>query len=129
MNKCICGKEISDRAKTCSATCRSRLARSVASDDESVANATVNESVASSVASELPANFGQADCQCWHCKGNRINKNKNVINHGPYKTAAELGLNEINRVTLPGDIDYDGVCNDAKYDSHRTVRRIGPAST
>ena len=54
-------------------------------------------------------NFGQSDCQCMHCQSNRVNGNKSIINHGGYKTAAELGSNEFNRVTLPGDIDYDGV--------------------
>lgn len=35
----------------------------------------------------------------------------NTINIGAYKSASELGGNEFNRVSLPGDSDYSGVCN------------------
>jgi len=69
--------------------------------------------------SALPANFGQPDCQCMHCQQNRRSNHKRVLNHGEYKPAALLGKNEINRVSLPGDVDYQGVCNDSKYDSRR----------
>jgi len=71
------------------------------------------------IADELPANFGQPDCQCMHCQQNRRSKHPRVINHGDYKLANELVANEINRVSLPGDVDYEGVCNDSKYDSRR----------
>lgn len=55
--------------------------------------------------------YGQADCQCKHCKQNRTNGGKHTINHGPYKTASQLADNEVNRVSLPGDPDYVGVCH------------------
>lgn len=46
MNKCkICGKD-SGRGKTCGSTCRSKLARSVASASVATENATVEQSVA-----------------------------------------------------------------------------------
>jgi hypothetical protein len=61
----------------------------------------------------LPANYGQPDCQCKHCRQNRANKSKLVINHGDYKKASELADNEVNRVTLPGDVDYEGITNAA----------------
>lgn len=54
-----------------------------------------------------PDNYGQQDCQCQHCQANRRNGSSHTINHGPYKTAAELGPHELNRVTLPGDSDYE----------------------
>ena len=35
----------------------------------------------------------------------------NTCNTGPYKPAHELGQREVNRVSLPGDADYHGVCS------------------
>ena len=45
------------------------------------------------------------------CKNNRERQpaQRKVINHGQYKRAGELASNEINRVSLPGDVDYRGV--------------------
>jgi hypothetical protein len=54
------------------------------------------------------SDYGQADCQCGHCRNNRSTGSRYTLNHGPYKTAAELAKNEINRVALPGDMDYRG---------------------
>lgn len=62
-----------------------------------------------------PANFGLPDCECKHCQSNRANnanratENKLIINHGAYKTSEQLAKNEVNRVSLPGDVDYEGV--------------------
>jgi hypothetical protein len=56
----------------------------------------------------LPANYSQVDCACLHCRGNRTRKISYVLNHGPYKPADELGVNELNRVSLPGDKVYSG---------------------
>ena len=55
---------------------------------------------------EKPVNFGQPDCQCGNCKSNRATGNKHIFNHGTYKPASQLGHNELNRVPLPGDVDY-----------------------
>ena len=55
----------------------------------------------------LPTNFGQPDCQCQHCKGDKVKSGKLVLNHGPYKTHDQLAHNERNRQTLPGDAEYD----------------------
>ena len=54
-----------------------------------------------------PATYGQADCQCMHCKTNRVNGTKLNIIHdrSPNKTSQD-----VQRVSLPGDVDYDGVC-------------------
>ncbi len=56
---------------------------------------------------DLPANFGQIDCECRHCQNNRAAGSKHRINHGPYKPAGELADNELNRVVLPSDMDYE----------------------
>jgi endogenous inhibitor of DNA gyrase (YacG/DUF329 family) len=55
---------------------------------------------------KLPDNYGTSDCQCQSCEQNHINKDRYVINHGDYKDYSQLGDNEINRVALPGDVDY-----------------------
>ncbi len=57
----------------------------------------------------LPASFGQPDCTCQHCSNNRRNGIRKILNHGPTKTKSELAKNELNRVSLPGDVDYKGV--------------------
>lgn len=57
-----------------------------------------------------PHNFGQPDCQCKHCQQNRHSKNQLNINHGSYKRYDQLAPNGVNRQTLPGDVDYVGVC-------------------
>ena len=152
MSKCqICGIECG-RGRTCSSTCRSKLHRSVAAiqqglgtqqqvtepvkvlQKQSVALNKVlhGQSVASSVApgittpegevSEVPENYGEADCQCLHCKQARTNKSRNVLNHGAYKPASKLGPNELNRVSLPGDCDYTGEGRDVKYLCHRIAQ-------
>lgn len=59
------------------------------------------------------ANYGEADCECMYCKSNRANGGKHIINHGPYKPFHLLGRDEFNRVTLPGDIDFQGVSSGA----------------
>lgn len=61
-------------------------------------------------------NYGQPNCQCRHCQTARTNKSKNVINHGSYKTASQLVENEINRVILPGDPDYEPTGNPETHD-------------
>ena len=68
---------------------------------------------------QLPANFGKLDCDCMHCQQNRHQGSKHVINHGTYKPANKLARNELNRVSLSGDVDYAGVCLDGKYDDRR----------
>ena len=115
MNKCkVCGKD-SGKGRTCGPTCRSKLARSVANatvSDATVKKATVDATV------KRPEGFGQADCQCQHCRNNRAGGSKHIINHGKYKTAAELGANELNRVSLPGDVDYSSDRDDVDDARH-----------
>ena len=56
-------------------------------------------------------NYGQDDCQCGMCQCNRNqpDKKKKIINHGDWKPAHELEENEINRVAISGDEDYEGI--------------------
>lgn len=56
-----------------------------------------------------PVNFGQPDCECKHCQYNRTYGNRFTLNHGKWKRVSELGKLELNRVSLPGDVDYVGV--------------------
>lgn len=60
---------------------------------------------------KVPANYGQADCRCRHCQQTKILRERGqlTLNHGARKTITELGDNEINRVSLPDDVDYQGV--------------------
>ena len=48
------------------------------------------------------------DCDHLHCSNARA-RGVHVVNHG-YKQAHQLAMNETNRVSLPGDVDYAGVC-------------------
>lgn len=58
-----------------------------------------------------PANFGKVDCDCGLCKSNRATGSRKKINHGPWKDVTELEQDELNRVTIPGDVDYRGVAH------------------
>ncbi|KKK60168.1 hypothetical protein LCGC14_3027060, partial [marine sediment metagenome] len=42
---------------------------------QKIADATVGKPVP-----DLPANFGQPDCECLHCQQQRSNKSGNIIN-------------------------------------------------
>lgn len=68
-------------------------------------------------------NYGLPDCACLHCRANRKTGNKFILNHGPRKVAAELGTNEINRVSLPGDADYAGVITQSMMKASPTSNR------
>ena len=57
----------------------------------------------------IPTDYGKPGCACLSCRANRASGNRHVINHGSYKPASRLGPKEINRVALPGDVDYSGV--------------------
>ena len=66
------------------------------------------QGVEPNVIPDRPANFAQPACQCRHCANVRAAGSKHVLNHGPYKAAHVLGRHELNRVSLPGDVDYAG---------------------
>ncbi len=54
----------------------------------------------------VPKSYGTKQCQCMHCKQTRRRARPRIINHWARKTATELHNNEVNRVCLPGDVDY-----------------------
>lgn len=128
MAKCLqCGKEYEAKRSTaryCSAKCR-KLAfhknGKVSVPEVSVPSTVTPKGITipegyqddtgAVTGQTLPANFGQIDCQCMHCQQNRRSNHKLLINHGDHKPANQLMKNEVNRVSLPGDIDYDGVCS------------------
>lgn len=56
-----------------------------------------------------PTNFGQPNCECKQCESNRNTGNRHTLNHGAWKSFKELASGELNRVALPGDVDYAGV--------------------
>jgi hypothetical protein len=62
------------------------------------------------IAVVFPDNYSLIDCTCKHCQQNRATGARLSINHGDYKPAEELESGEVNRVSMPGDVDYDGVC-------------------
>jgi hypothetical protein len=57
---------------------------------------------------QVPDNYGQPDCQCKHCQNNRNGKLGLTINHAEPVNQTIKG--HVNRVSLPGDVDYVGVC-------------------
>jgi len=127
--KCLnCNKEfesVRSTAKYCSDKCRVTASRNVSvttdnglsvsiNDAVSVSDTpidTVMEQVLDTISNQLPANFGQDDCQCLHCKQIKLVNPKARLNHGDYMSASELVANgyTYNRQALPGDIDYIGV--------------------
>lgn len=76
-------------------------------DDTALAIMEVTGNLPGEMQDNLPANFGLVDCQCRHCCNNRKHSPHLTINHGPHKTFSELKDGEVNRVSLPGDADYN----------------------
>ena len=117
MNKCIaCGVEYEAKRSTsrfCSDKCKLAYHRNKVSvtDDtvkEDFDTVTLNSSV--TVIPPVLTYTGGDGCGCGMCKNNesRPLKERKIINHGPYKPAGDLAENELNRVSVPGDVDYDG---------------------
>lgn len=111
MNKCInCDNEATGRSKYCSGRCkvaynRNKLKAESVTDVTETVPVTVDD-----VTADKPANFGESNCDCWHCK--KVKGSVYTLNHGPHKSSQELAIHELNRVSLPGDVDYDGVCQE-----------------
>lgn len=124
MAKCvICGNE-SGKGRTCSSTCRSRLARATVKDG-SVAFATVEpgsvaekllsaeeielaKSIAKHQAEVMAARTPERwwpteDCALW------IRANHPEWIPDDYRTADQLGPGEFNMVSKPGDVNYVGL--------------------
>ncbi len=107
MNKC--GVELTGKQKIyCSDKCRKQHGRN---SDKSQVGQPINPDKHKVGHKSDILNYGQPNCCCQHCQTNRANNNKHIINHGAYKRSHELGENELNRVALPGDVDFEGVCS------------------
>jgi hypothetical protein len=109
-----CRKSFIPKRKTQKFCCRECQLRGVSIKDCAIQVepcATIaQQPLAQETAQRLPANFGLDNCQCQHCKTNRQHDSKLIINHGPAKSYNQLKPGEVNRVSLPGDVDYDGCC-------------------
>jgi hypothetical protein len=124
MSKCeICGKECN--GKTCSGSCRAKLSRRTRTKAAHATSAqlkgeqthrrnSIQPGKTEMAEGQLPANYGQSDCQCQMCQGNRSKVRPLTINHGDWKPASQLAKGEANRVPLPGDIDYHGAAEKLK---------------
>ena len=115
---CICGKELSGKQRFCSDKCRMMFNRTTRTGKtEQPEQNTQPEQVEQTKPniSNKPCNYGLTDCTCMHCQTARVNKSNARLNHGEPMSAADLVLNGYthNRVTLPGDADYVGVCSEA----------------
>lgn len=97
-----CGTEvisIGNRIREfCSDKCRKAFSRSIRTDQSGQIQSGQSNP-------DKPLNYGQPDCQCMHCQQN---KGKLIINHDKPKKYEDMRANEVNRVALPGDIDYAG---------------------
>ncbi len=102
-----CDKEARKKSPFCSGTCKKREQR--ASGTNVPVEVGQEPSGTKRDTGARPMNWGLPDCQCQHCQTARVNNSKNTINHGAWKSYADLADNEVNRVTLPGDVDYSGV--------------------
>ncbi len=72
--------------------------------DESVTQPSQKRDVTATVT--RPANFGQPGCEYRHCANVWPAGSKHKLYHGLYKPASELSKDELNRIALPGDVDY-----------------------
>ena len=86
-----------------------RWVRQKRSKKGSTSQGSTDGSTVCVIPKQLPANYGQPNCECRHCRANASNKTNLTINHGQYKPTSQLGPKEVNRVALPGDADYTGV--------------------
>jgi endogenous inhibitor of DNA gyrase (YacG/DUF329 family) len=107
--KCLnCGKEVESKGtkpvKYCSNRCRMIYKRTERTEqtNKPIANEQVNI--------EMPLNYGLDDCQCIHCKQCRGNELDVTLWHDTKPVVIVAGVTPLKRVSLPGDIDYKGVC-------------------
>ena len=120
MAKCEqCGIEYESKRSTskyCSSLCRKLAFQKQTTKTENAKDGTLKpEDVRTLIMTpegpkpEVPTNYGLEDCQCKQCKLQGTGRPMHIFNHGAYKDANQLADKEINRVALPGDVDYEGV--------------------
>ncbi len=119
--KCLnCDNKAVGRSKYCSETCKvlyNRKQSKTVNTPNAVPLSVIPNGEDMTIDSKgdlRPAYFGLPNCECKHCQQNRTNGNGHIINHGPVKTFNKLAKNELNRVSLPGDVDYEGVADTAQ---------------
>ena len=116
MTKCEqCGIDIESKGnkpkRFCSDRCRMKTNRAKYQSEQALSEQVYEQlnnmtMTPEGPKSEVPRNYGLVDCECRHCAVNRRIGIKPIINHGAYKSGNEFADNEINRVSLPGDVDY-----------------------
>lgn len=59
----------------------------------------------------MDAPMGLPKCTCRHCQNVKASGSRHTLNHGygPHRDANTLAKDELIRVALPGDADYQGV--------------------
>ena len=115
--KCMnCNKENDSKSKYCSDKCKVAYHRNKNRNKnrntvtaKTVTDVTIPDRNTLPVTDALrPANYGQPDCECMMCTINSNKKRKLTINHDAHKHAGSLQIDEVNRVAIPGDVDYNG---------------------
>ena len=106
-----CGLEY-DAKRSTSRFCSDKCKVSFNRNKVTVTNVTVNPDTVTlsdvTLTHHVDTYTGGSDCGCGMCKNKVVNNSSKIINHGPWKSASELKENEINRVPIPGDVDYEG---------------------
>ena len=74
------------------------------------------------VNTKLPLNYGLPDCQCLHCQQCRTNKLNVTLWHGKSASTGS-GLTPLNLVSLPGDVDYQGIGNQEQVNARAEQRQ------
>lgn len=112
-----CGKEFEaarSTAKYCSESCKQHAKRDTLTVD-TLSNDTLRDPVVDTLSvTERPVYSGGPDCSYQHCRQARGNSSRLSRIHGPWLPTSQLatmGSLVRNRVTLPGDSDYIGVCS------------------
>jgi hypothetical protein len=111
MNCLNCNKPISSEGTKpklyCSDKCRKAYKRTKETDKPASGQEQTDKTLTpEGYKSQVPENYGQPDCTCKHCQQNRDKPHPLIINHGKFKLQNELQPYEINRTSLPGDVDY-----------------------
>ena len=117
MNQCKhCGTEYPAKradSQYCSPACRKAASRKCDTDKCDKPNSVTDNVTLNQPASGRLIDPKDGDCDCMHCQQVRTNKSHNLLWHGPWLPASQLaamGPLVRNRVSLPGDQDYSGVC-------------------
>lgn len=102
-----CGKTLEGRqSRFCSDKCRMQVKRTESQAEQRQSEQTESEQVA-----VVRAGPTVHERQC--AANNETRREPHTINTGPWRPADQLAKREHNRVSLPGDSDYDGIAEPA----------------